>query len=112
MVALNQAGLFAQFQVIGKGKKVEATMNRIARRSRVDIGLAYLVEVIADVLQEANDSGPVPLLVEDIKYKAGFSNAPFVNQIVRGILNQMKQDGAVNVEKDERGYQVWWLMDG
>ena len=32
-------------------------MKRSARRAKVEIGIAYLVEVIADVLQEAHDRG-------------------------------------------------------
>ena len=86
-------------------------MNRNARRFRVDIGLAYLVEAIADVLQESQGSGENSLLVETIKERAGFRNTPFINQVVRGVLNHMKQDGIVDVADDDEGYQVWRLLD-
>ena len=85
-------------------------MNRNARRFRVDVGLAYLIEVIAEVLQEAHNNGDGPLLVEEIKQRAAFRETPFINQVVRGVLNRMKQDGLVDVEDNVEGFQVWWLV--
>ena len=86
-------------------------MHRNARRFRVDIGLAYLVEAIADVLQESQESREDPLRVETIKERAGFRDTPLINQVVRGVLNHMKQDGIVDVADDDEGYQVWRLSD-
>lgn len=86
-------------------------MDRNARRFRVDMGLAYLVEAVADVLQEAQDMGNEPLLVEQIKQQAAFRDTPRINQVVRGVLNRMKQDGLVEMEDNEQGYQVWRLTN-
>ena len=86
-------------------------MNRSARRSRVHIGLAYLSEVTADVLQEAYDGQEGPLLVEDIKRRAAFPDTPRINQVVRGVLNLMLQDGVVEVADDPDGFQVWRLVE-
>lgn len=85
-------------------------MNRNARRFRVDIGMAYLVEVIADVLQEAYNNGDGPLLVEEIKQRSAFRDTPFINQTVRGVLNRMKQDGLVDRQDNQDGFQEWWLI--
>lgn len=86
-------------------------MKRSARRARVEIGIAYLVEVIADVLQEAHDRGNGPLLVEAIKELAAFPYSPRINEVVRGTLNRMKEDGLVDVTEDVEGNQIWRLLN-
>ncbi len=86
-------------------------MNRSARRARAEIGMAYLAEVIADVLQEAHDRGDGPLLVEAIRELAPFPYSPRINQVVRGILNRMKQDGLVDVTEDVEGHQIWSILN-
>ena len=86
-------------------------MNRSARRLRAEIGLAYLSEIIADVLHEAHEKGDSKLLVRAITELAGFGYNPLINQVVTGTLNLMKQDGLVCETKDVEGHEMWFLLD-
>ena len=49
--------------------------------------------------------------MEAIKELAAFPYSPRINQVVRGTLNRMKQDGLVDVTEDVEGHQIWWLLD-
>ena len=86
-------------------------MNRSTRIVKVGIALAHLAEVIADVLQEAHEQGYGPLTVDEIRVRGAFPATPRINQVVRGVLNRMRQEGLVDRADNADGYQEWWLVD-
>ena len=87
-------------------------MNAHERRRKRDIGVAFLAEVIADVLAEARADGSEGWLApQQIRRKLGFGDKQFASGLCRGILNQMHQYGEVEYKPgDGEGVYDWRLL--
>ena len=70
-------------------------MNIHARRRTVNIGLAYLAEAVADVLQEAQDNNEGGLTAATIRARSGLPSNGYSWDTCRFVLNRLEQDGIV-----------------
>ena len=89
-------------------------MNEHERRRKREIGVAFLSELIADVLAQSPANGEDRGLdVDVIRQRAGFSPNEFANQLCRGILFQMKRQDEIEVVLQARmgGPTRWRLKE-
>ena len=70
-------------------------MNIHARRRTVNIGLAYLAEAVADVLQEAQDNNEGGLTAATVRERSGLPDNSYAWDTCRFVLNRLEQDGVV-----------------
>ena len=82
-------------------------MNAHAKRRQVTIAVAMLSEVLAEVLQEAQDNGQGGLTAEDVGLRAGFQGDR--GQASRYILGMLKDQGLAVDESPGYGRASWRL---
>ncbi len=70
-------------------------MNVHARRRTVNVGIAYLAEAIAHVLQEAKDDNEGTLSAATIHARSGLPSTGYSWHTCRFVLNRLDQDGIV-----------------
>ena len=85
-------------------------MNVHEGRRKGDTGVAFLSEVIADVLTEAKRNGSEGWLrLDTVRFQLGFDHGRYVAGLCRGILDQMYLNGEVECKQDEGGNFAWRL---
>ena len=86
-------------------------MNAHERRRRRGIGVAFLSEVIADVLAETQqDNSAGWLMVDQVRARVGFERGQGANEICRGVLNQMHLNDEVEYERKAEGEPYVWRL--
>ena len=85
-------------------------MNAHARRRKVTIGLAYLEEVVTDVLQdEANQTGETGLTAAQVRVRSGMPASQPSYDIVLGVLRLLSESGIAVDDQPGRGNGAWRL---
>ena len=84
-------------------------MNIHARRRTVNIGLAYLAEAVADVLQEALDKNEGGLAATTINARSGLPQSAW--DTCQFVLHRLEQDGVVVNEQPGGGPGSWRLAE-
>lgn len=83
-------------------------MNKHERDRKREIGLAFLADVVADVLMEAQGDGQQGWLrVDQIRIGAGFSGGKSANDTCRGVLHHLLQRGDVERKKTGATEYLW-----
>ena len=86
-------------------------MNIHTRRRNVRIGVAYIAEVLADVLQDAKDNGEGGLTAVDVRNRTGCSGTDLTWKICIRVLNHMENVGEAVNDKHGHGPDSWHLPD-
>ena len=86
-------------------------MNVHTRRRNVRIGVAYIAEVLADVLQEAQDAGKEGLTAVDVRDLTGCSEADLTWDVCIRVLYHMEKAGETKNDQPGGGAGSWRLAN-
>ena len=84
-------------------------MNIHARRRTVNIGLAYVAEAVADVLQEAQEKNEGGLVATIIEARSGLPQGAW--STCQFVLHRLEQDGVVVNDHPGVGPGSWRLAE-